>query len=193
PKQRARQKPAAPPPKTGRTEMSSEWAKHLVATRSFALLGPGERREGGNPKDKPRTVPEKLVTRLPPRQQTAITHKDTLENSPTPASIANTVVLKTTTDALLGLNIPELIKTKYVKCAFFKNVVTNPRHYKNFEMEGYLLYMKTEEGKRMLTIPDCKHEGRNIRELIIAEAHTLLAHLGTRKTLNYLRDHVWWK
>ena len=35
--------------------------------------------------------------------------------------------------------------------------------------------------------------GRNAREVVISEAHSLLAHLGTNKTLNYLWDHVWWK
>ena len=35
--------------------------------------------------------------------------------------------------------------------------------------------------------------GRNIHEIIISEAHSVLAHLGANKTLNYLRDHVWWK
>ena len=32
-----------------------------------------------------------------------------------------------------------------------------------------------------------------MHEMIISEAHSLLAHLGVNKTLNYLRDHVWWK
>jgi hypothetical protein len=28
---------------------------------------------------------------------------------------------------------------------------------------------------------------------VISEAHSILAHLGLRKTLDYLRDHFWWK
>ena len=28
---------------------------------------------------------------------------------------------------------------------------------------------------------------------MISEVHSILAHLGTSKTLDYLRDHVWWK
>ena len=28
---------------------------------------------------------------------------------------------------------------------------------------------------------------------MISKAHSLLAHLGANKTLDYLRDHVWWK
>ncbi len=37
------------------------------------------------------------------------------------------------------------------------------------------------------------HKGRSIKEVVIDEAHSLLAHLGTCKTLAYLQDHVWWK
>lgn len=36
-------------------------------------------------------------------------------------------------------------------------------------------------------------QGRNVHEIVIAEAHSLLAHLGASKTLAYLRDNVWWK
>ena len=32
-----------------------------------------------------------------------------------------------------------------------------------------------------------------MEEIIISEAHSLLAHLGASKTLSYLRDYIWWK
>ena len=36
-------------------------------------------------------------------------------------------------------------------------------------------------------------EGRNLREHLIKQVHSLLAHLGPTKTLMYLKDHLWWK
>ena len=33
---------------------------------------------------------------------------------------------------------------------------------------------------------------RKIREVLISNAHTLIAHLGFEKTLSYLKDNVWW-
>jgi len=33
---------------------------------------------------------------------------------------------------------------------------------------------------------------RKIRELIISQAHSILAHLGPQKTLHYLKDNIWW-
>ena len=41
--------------------------------------------------------------------------------------------------------------------------------------------------------PKALVDGRSAHEIIISEAHSLLAHLGTSKTASYLRDHVWWK
>ena len=49
------------------------------------------------------------------------------------------------------------------------------------------------DGKSLLCVPKLTVNGRNIHEVIISEAHSILAHLGANKTLNYLRDHVWWK
>jgi hypothetical protein len=36
------------------------------------------------------------------------------------------------------------------------------------------------------------YKGRRIGEIIISEAHSLLAHLGTSKTSVYIKDHLWW-
>src|SRR5262245_58477619 len=45
----------------------------------------------------------------------------------------------------------------------------------------------------MLCVPRVTIEGRSTQEIMIAHAHSLLAHLGSSKTLAYLRDYVWWK
>jgi hypothetical protein len=44
-----------------------------------------------------------------------------------------------------------------------------------------------------LCVPRVTYRDRNIREIIISEAHSILAHLGLRKTLDYLKDHFWRK
>jgi hypothetical protein len=36
------------------------------------------------------------------------------------------------------------------------------------------------------------YKGCQLCEIIISEAHSLLAHLGASKTTTYLKDHVWW-
>ncbi len=49
------------------------------------------------------------------------------------------------------------------------------------------------EDRELLCIPDLIYKGRSIKDIVIDEGHSLLAHLGSRKTLAYLRGHVWWK
>ena len=44
-----------------------------------------------------------------------------------------------------------------------------------------------------LAIPNVKISDQPIREMIIRQAHSILAHLGGHKTLTHLRDQVWWK
>lgn len=54
------------------------------------------------------------------------------------------------------------------------------------------MVMKLKDQK-VLCIPKLTVNGQSIREHVIDEAHSLLAHLGPRQTLDYLRDYVWRK
>ncbi|KAF8145721.1 hypothetical protein K438DRAFT_1629645, partial [Mycena galopus ATCC 62051] len=92
-----------------------------------------------------------------------------------------------------GLDIPKFISNKYAQDPFFKHIFASPKDYHNFEVENDLIYLKQNHG-RVLCIPRVDYYGRNLREIIISrEAHSILAHLGLKKTLDYLRDYVWWK
>jgi len=59
-------------------------------------------------------------------------------------------------------------------------------------VENGLVYLKEKETK-VLCIPKVMIKGRSAQEIIISEAHSMLAHLGASKTLEYLWDQVWWK
>ena len=74
----------------------------------------------------------------------------------------------------------------------FRVILEKPNEYRNFEVNDRLIYLKESE-RRVLCIPRALIQGRSAREIIISEAHSLLAHLGANKTLDYLRDNVWWK
>lgn len=50
-----------------------------------------------------------------------------------------------------------------------------------------------EKDKRLLCIPDIVISKRRICEMLISHAHSILAHLGPKKTVTYLRDNVWWR
>ena len=92
----------------------------------------------------------------------------------------------------LGMPMPGSLRGRYDEDSFFRQVLQKPNEYKDFIVEKGLVYLQTA-GHRVLCIPDIVIGSRRIREIIIKHAHSVLAHLGARKTLMYLRDEVWWK
>ena len=91
-----------------------------------------------------------------------------------------------------GIYLVNNIHGNYKQDSFFRKIIEKPKDFQNFEVKNGLIYLKEQEN-RLLCIPKILVHGRNAHEIIISEAHSLLAHLGIQKTLNYLRDHVWWK
>jgi len=85
------------------------------------------------------------------------------------------------------------IKGSYENDKFFADIVQKLKEYKNFSYVDGLLFLKTKD-REVLCIPEgATVKNRNVRELLISQAHSLLAHLGPGKTLAYLRDNCWWK
>ena len=84
------------------------------------------------------------------------------------------------------------IKGRYKEDPFFQKMLEMPCAFKNFEhtLDGFIR-LKLHD-RDVLCIPDVKVGERKLHEMVIDQAHSLLAHLGTRKTLSYLREYVWW-
>ena len=91
-----------------------------------------------------------------------------------------------------GIDLLQELKGKYAEDSMFKAIMDKPKNYRNFVVENDIIYLKTDKSK-VLCIPKVLINGRSAREVVISKAHSLLAHLGASKTLDYLRDHVWWK
>lgn len=49
-----------------------------------------------------------------------------------------------------------------------------------------------EKETRLLCIPDIKIGDCRLREVLISHTHSILAHLGSKKMITYLRDNIWW-
>lgn len=90
-----------------------------------------------------------------------------------------------------AIQLPKDLKGCYVNDKFFAQILANTNHYKDFEVSDGLIFLKRDD-RKLLCIPDIKIGERNIREIVISHAHSILAHLGARKTLFYLRENVWW-
>ena len=87
---------------------------------------------------------------------------------------------------------PECLKGRYGDDPMFKPILENPSNFTNFEINDGLIFFRSE-GVIRLAIPDVKVNGQSVREMIIRQGHSILAHLGGHKTVIYLRDQVWWK
>ena len=90
------------------------------------------------------------------------------------------------------LDIHNRIHGRYSEDPFFAKIVKDPATFRNFEVSNELVFLKDNE-RRVLCIPDVMIGARRLREVLISHAHSILAHLGPRKTITYLRDNVWWK
>jgi hypothetical protein len=84
------------------------------------------------------------------------------------------------------------IHNQYHKDPPFRIILDAPRSFKNFELKDGIMRLKLRD-RTVICVPDVKVKGRRLQEMVMSQAHSLLAHLGARKTLTYLRDHVWWK
>ena len=104
----------------------------------------------------------------------------------------NDTLIDIVSQSLQGLDMLAELRGKFELDPTFKPILARPRDFRNFEIEDQLIYLK-KQGKRVLCIPKVTIQGRSAHEIVISEAHSLLAHLGASKTLDYLQDHCWWK
>ena len=91
----------------------------------------------------------------------------------------------------LGLRLPSDLRGRYNEDTYFRKIIRAPSEFPHFEYVDGLLYKK-DAGPYLLCIPDIFVGTRRVREVILRHAHSVLAHLGTKKTLGYLRTEVWW-
>ncbi|KZT19602.1 hypothetical protein NEOLEDRAFT_1026818, partial [Neolentinus lepideus HHB14362 ss-1] len=81
---------------------------------------------------------------------------------------------------------------RYKEDPMYTTILEHPKEYKNFSISNGLIFLQLQDQK-VLCITDIQINGRSTQEITIANAHLLLVHLGPQKTLDLLRDHVWWK
>ena len=160
------------------------------SSEDFVPEIPEERKEGGSPPEITEiteTEPETVENTTEPAED-AITTEDIPRVIPENQQARNMWLGQ----EALGMDMWSELKGKYGEDTFFRSILEKPKQFRNFEDKEGLVYLK-ENDKRILCIPKVLIQGRSAREIIISEAHSMLAHLGAGKTLDYLHDHVWWK
>ena len=164
------------PTASGRPETAAEFVRQVKD--HFVLRSPCERTVGGE---------VDTFTRID--ESTSNPESHNASDQPSVDTETQIPLTFLDNDNLLGK-----IKNNYGKDSFFKLILddSDASHYRNFEeCDGYIQLRSKE--RTALCIPNVMVDGRSVREWLIEQAHSLLAHPGTSKTLAYLRDHLWWK
>ncbi|QRW02440.1 Pol polyprotein/retrotransposon [Ceratobasidium sp. AG-Ba] len=96
------------------------------------------------------------------------------------------------TECVTEFVLPGSLKGRYREDPALSHIASEPSQYRNFELRDDVLYLRRDENL-VLCVPDVKIGERSVREVVITHAHSILAHLGAKKTLAWLRTQVWWK
>jgi len=170
---RPRQPPT--PVESGRPETGSEFAARMKDR--FVLRGPRGRTEGGMG-----TATQPLSTSTP--------ESETISAPVEPPERETRCAAPITYPH--DENLLQEAKGRYKEDTFFGKILETPKAFKNFTLteEGFIRLKLPD--RSVICIPDIRIGERTLREMVIDQAHSLLAHLGSRKTLSYLWEYVWW-
>ena len=173
-------------PETGRPETAQEFAKRIKRVR--LTLRPESGQEGGR---EPETT-----NAANSAQDRAQGISSNLEGQVTQETLAQGIIAPPLIEVVaaddVGFDFPASLKGRYAEDSFFDQVLLKLHEHKNFEVKDGLIFLNGD-GQRVLCIPSCTINGRSVWEIVISHAHSILAHLGSQKTISYLRDQVWWK
>jgi hypothetical protein len=187
------------PAETGHPETSKEFAKRIKRVvlnlpeqqPEGTSSGEGEAPVGANPES-----PSSAASPLPPpaasRSNQAATTGSSLPQEWCSIDAPNSSALLDTLAPSADLTFADCIRGKARDDKFFARMIDTPQDFKNFSVTNGLVYL-TDRGRLLLCVPDCRISARSAREIVIEHAHSLLAHLGSARTLAHLRNIVWWK
>ena len=185
-----------------RVRRPTEKARAAQDEDDFVVPPPAQRKEGGIPTEKPRKQisndekDTRTVRNDDADEPPALEDTQTLINNDgdanLPAEQGDNTGQTLLTPETLGIDLKTELQGKYTEDPFFQAILEKPKEFRNFESKEQLIYLK-EHDRYLLCIPKVSIQGRSAREIVISEAHSMLAHLGSNKTLDYLREWVWWK
>ena len=184
----------------GGPESSQDFAARFSGR--FVLHGPAERKEGGSTDTSATIEPRTSVgDNTAPDNGNESVAEDNNEVTASDRVTVEDVVTSADNEVMedesllsrstLGIDLVDGLRGKYSSDPYFQLILEKPNEFRNFEVENRVIYLKSAE-RRVLCIPKVLLQGQSARELVISEAHSMLAHLGASKTLDYMRDHVWW-
>ena len=169
---------------------AGQMASDLEDLEDFVVKRPVQRKEG---RTTPTAQPDAQSTyEAPPDPQTSNTNvaEEVVEDDLNSSDLDSAGSLLAR--GRMDIDMRSELQGRYGEDPFFQKILDKPKEFRNFEYKEQIIYLKRDD-RRVLCIPKVLINGRSAREMVISEAHSMLAHLGSSKTLDYLKDYVWWK
>lgn len=86
----------------------------------------------------------------------------------------------------------QVFKELTAKDQLLSKIVASPKEFPGFTVVNKRVHTTNTFGREVLCLPDGIFRGRRVTEIIIDLGHSAIGHLGTRKTIEYIRHWVWW-
>src|SRR6266705_618764 len=87
----------------------------------------------------------------------------------------------------------EAIKSGYKSSQISQEILENPGNFKDFSIKDGLITRLGEGGMTQIVVPKGNYERKSIQGIILENIHKILGHLGSKKTVEILRQYFWWK
>jgi hypothetical protein len=91
-----------------------------------------------------------------------------------------------------GQSLLDIMVPLYREDRLFSKILENPEHHDTFSIKKGIVYARNPAGKAVICVPGVLFKGRRVTEIAIDQAHRVLGHKSSRKTLDYIRRWYWW-
>ncbi|TFK79065.1 hypothetical protein K466DRAFT_506218, partial [Polyporus arcularius HHB13444] len=85
-----------------------------------------------------------------------------------------------------------ILKQGYRDDAVCRKIVDNPTHHERFRLRDGIVEHLNNRGTWVMCVPESKHGRKRLAQVILEHAHTVMGHLGVKKTNEYVRRWFWW-
>jgi hypothetical protein len=84
------------------------------------------------------------------------------------------------------------MKEGYASDAMMSKILANPKQHPNFQIKDGLIWRMTQNGEEVVCMPKGTYNEKSLHGTITEQAHEIVGHYGTDKTVAYIRRWYWW-
>lgn len=91
-----------------------------------------------------------------------------------------------------GIDFLEYIQKASKLDNLLSKILDKPNEHPRFEVHDSLVFTRNKHGNTVLCIPTIIYKDKRVTGQVIDQAHNIIGHKGTQKTLEYIRLFYWW-